>query len=167
MTYASTHVDANGIASLSSNARRPGGILRRGPATGHSVAGAALLLLAVGPLSISAAWAHDAGDAAAGEKVFARCKACHQVGEKARNGVGPQLNGVVGRTSAAVADYRYSPAMQAAGLTWDAATLMAFLQKPQAVVPGTKMTAAGLTKEADFANLLVYLEQFGPTGTSP
>jgi cytochrome c len=128
--------------------------------------GPALVLLAVtlpgGPAS-----AQDAGDAAAGEKVFARCKACHQVGEKARNGVGPQLNGLVGRASAAVSDYRYSPAMQKAGLTWDPATLQAFLQKPKAVVPGTRMTMAGLTKEADFINLLAYLKQFGTTATAP
>jgi len=128
--------------------------------------GPALVLLTVivpgGP-----AWAQDAGDAAAGEKVFARCKACHQVGEKARNGVGPQLNGIVGRASAAIADYRYSPAMQKAGLTWDPATLQAFLQNPKAVVPGTKMTMAGLTKEADFSNLLAYLKQFGTTATAP
>jgi cytochrome c len=134
------------------------------------MAGAALLFLAAGHLGVSsAARAQDAGDAAAaaGEKVFARCRACHQVGDKARNGIGPQLNGVVGRASAAVADYRYSPAMEKAGLTWDAATLQAFLQKPQAVVPGTKMTMTGLTKEADLANLMVYLEQFGPTGAVP
>jgi cytochrome c len=139
-----------------------------GSSTRFRSTGAAVLLLALSQFCLSlTAQAQDSGDIAAGEKVFARCKACHQVGEKARNGVGPQLNGVVGRASAAVADYRYSPAMQKADLTWDPATLQAFLQNPKAVVPGTKMTMGGLTKAADFTNLLAYLKQFGPSGTAP
>ena len=60
-----------------------------------------------------------AQDAAAGEKVFAKCKVCHQIGEGAKNAVGPELNGVVGRKAGTVEGYNYSPANKNSGLTWD------------------------------------------------
>ena len=131
------------------------------------LSGAALLGLAAA-FAITPAAAEDAGDAAAGQKVFNKCKACHQIGETARNLVGPQLNGLLGRHSAALPDYRYSPALQKANLVWDAAGLQAFLKKPQAVVPGTKMSFAGISADKDLVNLLAYLGQFGPDGkTAP
>ena len=63
-----------------------------------------------------------AQDAAAGEKVFLQCKACHQVGETAKNVVGPVLNGVIGRPAGSVAGYAYSEANKKSGLTWDEVT---------------------------------------------
>ena len=103
--------------------------------------------------------AHAAGDAAAGEKVFAQCKACHE-NEKGVNKVGPTLKGVVGRKAASVADYKYSPAMTKKGeegLVWDEATLTQYLPNPKAMVPGTKMAFAGLKKPEDVANVIAYL----------
>jgi cytochrome c len=130
------------------------------------LAGAALTLVAA--VTSAPGMAQEAGDAAAGQKVFNKCKSCHQVGETARNLVGPQLNGLLGRHSAALPDYRYSPALQKANLVWDAPGLQAFLKKPQAVVPGTKMSFAGISADKDLDNLLAYLGQFGPDGkTSP
>ena len=88
-----------------------------------SLAGAALLA------SMSASMAQDA---AAGEKVFAKCKICHQIGEGAKNMVGPVLNGVVGRHSGIYPDYHYTDANKNSGITWDEATLKEYLRDPKA-----------------------------------
>jgi cytochrome c len=105
-----------------------------------------------------------AQDAAAGEKVFLKCKACHQVGETAKNAVGPELNGVVGRKAGTVEGYNYSEANKGSGLTWDEATLKDYLKNPKAKVPGTKMIFPGLPQEADIDNVIAYLKQFDATG---
>ena len=107
----------------------------------------------------------SAGDAAAGEKVFVKCRACHQIGENAHNAVGPELNGVIGRHSGSLKDYSYSDANRTSGLTWDPATFRRYIANPRAVVPGTKMTFAGLTREKDIDNVLAYLEQFNADGS--
>jgi cytochrome c len=104
-----------------------------------------------------------AGDAAAGEKVFNRCKACHAVGEGAGNRVGPELNELVGRTAGTADGYKYSSSMQKAGadgLVWNRETLSTFLAGPKAMVTGTKMGFAGLKKPADIDNVIAYLETF-------
>lgn len=83
------------------------------------------------------AYAQDAAD---GQRLFQqRCGACHQI-DSTRNGVGPHLQGVIGRTSGSVDGFRYSPAMQSAGITWDAVQLDAFLTNPAGLVKGTRMT---------------------------
>jgi cytochrome c len=104
-----------------------------------------------------------AQDAALGEKVFARCKACHAVGEDAKNRVGPHLNDLFGRTAGSLGDFKYSPAMAKAGeggLVWDDQTLAEFVAKPKDLVKGTKMAFAGLKKEDEIANLTAYLKTF-------
>jgi cytochrome c len=123
--------------------------------------------LVAGALSATTVMAEDAapaGDPAAGEKVFSRCRACHQIGENAHNAVGPSLNGVVGRKAGTFADYPYSDANKNSGLTWDVATLTEYLKGPRAKVPGTKMIFPGLTKPTDIANVIAFLGQFGPDG---
>jgi cytochrome c len=105
-----------------------------------------------------------AQDAAAGEKVFLQCKACHQVGETAKNVVGPVLNGVIGRPAGSVAGYAYSEANKKSGLTWDEATFREYIKDPKAKVPGTKMAFAGLKDEQKVNDLVAYLKQFGPDG---
>jgi len=105
-----------------------------------------------------------AQDVAAGEKVFAKCKVCHQVGETAKNGVGPVLNGILGRKAGSVEGYNYTPANKNSGLTWDEATLKDYLKNPRAKIPGTKMVFPGLPNEADIDNVIAYLKQFGPDG---
>ncbi|MBV8473172.1 MAG: cytochrome c family protein [Hyphomicrobiales bacterium] len=122
-----------------------------------------LLPLAAVALLASAS-AAAAQDAAAGERVFKRCRACHEVGEDARNMVGPVLNGVVGRPAGSIPDYHYSAANRSSGLVWDEATLTAYLRNPQAKVPGTKMVFPGLTSDADIANVIAYLKQFDASG---
>ena len=105
-----------------------------------------------------------AQDAALGEKVFLKCKACHQIGDGAKNAVGPVLNGVVGRKAGTYADYAYSDANKNSGLTWDEATLKEYLKNPRAKVPGTKMIFPGLTKDDDIDNVIAYLKQYGADG---
>lgn len=81
-----------------------------------------------------------AQDAADGQRLFQqRCGTCHQV-DSTRNGVGPHLQGVIGRTSGSVEGFRYSPAMQSSGITWDAGQLDTFLTNPAGLVRGTRMT---------------------------
>ncbi len=70
-----------------------------------------------------------AQDAALGEKVFQKCKACHQIGEGAKDAVGPVLNGVVGRKAGTYPDYAYSDANKNSGITWDEATLKEYLEE--------------------------------------
>jgi cytochrome c len=108
--------------------------------------------------------AASAQDAALGEKVFLKCRACHQIGEGAKDAVGPVLNGVVGRKAGTYPDYSYSDANKNSGLTWDEATLKEYLKNPRAKVPGTKMIFPGLTKDDDIDNVIAYLKQFGADG---
>jgi cytochrome c len=105
-----------------------------------------------------------AGDPALGEKVFVKCRSCHQIGENAHNSTGPELNGVIGRHTGSVPDYNYTSANKNSGLTWDEKTFHDYIKNPQAKIPGTKMTFAGLSKESDISNLTAYLKQFGHDG---
>jgi cytochrome c len=133
----------------------------KGSILGILVAGAA----SMGAFGVGAtAMAQEAGDAAAGQRVFARCLACHRVGPDAANGVGPHLNGVVGRAAGAVEGYEYSEAMANSGITWTEEELHAFLMDPAAKVPGTKMAFPGLKREADLANVIAYLKSFDESG---
>lgn len=103
------------------------------------------------------------GDADKGEKVFKKCKACHAVGEGAKNKVGPPLNGIIGAAAGQNPDFKYSKVMKAAaeeGMMWDEENLNAYLTKPRDFMKGTKMSFAGLKKEADIANVLAYLATF-------
>ena len=121
------------------------------------VAGAAFVLMQ------ASAFAGD-GDAALGEKVFLKCKACHAIGEGAKNGVGPNLSGAMGRKTGMAEGYNYSEANKNSGLVWDEATFKEYIRNPKAKIPGTKMVYPGLTNDADVDNIYAYLKQFGPDG---
>lgn len=100
------------------------------------------------------------GDAAKGEKVYVKCKTCHDI-DKGVNKVGPSLKGLVGRKAAAVPDFKYSEAMiakGAEGVVWDEATLTVYLPDPKAFVPKTKMVFAGLKKSEDIEDLIAFLK---------
>jgi len=106
-----------------------------------------------------AAPAFAEGDAVAGKAVFKKCAPCHSV-EKV-NRVGPTLSGIIGRPVATIEDYNYSPAMRAFGedgKVWSEAQIAEYLMSPKAMVPGTRMTFAGLKKIEDIANLIAYLK---------
>jgi len=107
-----------------------------------------------------AAPAFAEGDAVAGKAVFKKCAPCHST-EKV-NRVGPTLSGIIGRPVATIEDYNYSPAMRAFGedgKVWSEAQIAEYLLSPKAMVPGTRMTFAGLRKIEDIANLIAYLKQ--------
>ncbi len=110
---------------------------------------AAVTLLLAGPVFAE-------GDAKAGKNVFKKCKARHTVSE-GKNKVGPTLYKIVDAPAGAVDGFRYSDALANSGLTWDVETLTAFLAKPRDVVPGNKMSFAGLKKEGDIADVIAYL----------
>ena len=100
---------------------------------------------------------------AKGEKVFKKCKACHKVGEGAKNSTGPILNGIFGAPAGAVDGFKYSKALLGAaddGLVWTDESLAGFLTKPRKFMKGTKMSFAGLRKEKDIAAVVAYLRSF-------
>ncbi len=107
----------------------------------------------------------DAGDAsldpelvAAGEKLFGKCKACHQIGEGAKNRTGPHLNDVVGREIGGLDGFKYSRTMGEMGGVWDEAALAAFLEDPRGYVRGTRMAFPGLRNETEVAEMIAYLK---------
>ena len=105
-----------------------------------------------------------AQDIAAGERSWNKCRACHQVGETARNGVGPQLNGLFGRHTGEVEGYSYSTANKNANITWDEAVFAEYIKDPKAKIPGTKMVFAGIKNDKEIADLTAFLKQFGKDG---
>lgn len=121
-----------------------------------------LTLVAVFALC-GAAQSAEIGDAEAGERIFAQCKTCHQVGEGAKNRVGPHLNGLFGRVAGSQEGFRYSAAFRAAGadgLEWHADTLASFLENPKKAISGTRMSFRGLSDANDRTNLIAYLREF-------
>ena len=107
------------------------------------------------------AWAQDA---AAGEKDFIVCRACHQIGPNAKIAIGPVLNGIIGRKAGTYPGYTYSDANKDSGITWTPEELNKYLESPQTVVPHTKMIFPGLKEEQKRKDVIAFLEQFGPDG---
>ncbi len=112
---------------------------------------------AAAPAATAVAYSTLTGDAAAGEKTFVQCKACHVL-EAGQNRVGPSLNGIIGRTAGQVPGFNYSAANKNSGKVWDEETLYTYLENPQAFMPGTKMIFAGLKQPQDRANVIAYLK---------
>jgi len=98
------------------------------------------------------------GDPARGERVFNRCKSCHEVAQE-RNRNGPHLVGLFGRVSGAVEGFRYSPAMEDAALVWSEETLDGFLEDPRNYLEGNRMAFAGLRRDQDRQDVIAYLKQ--------
>jgi len=96
-------------------------------------------------------------DAAAGQKISSRCEQCHDLSKGGPNKIGPNLWGVVGRARATHEGFSYSGAMSADHSPWTLDKLFKFLKSPAAVVPGTKMSFAGLRSPQDRINLLAWL----------
>ena len=105
-----------------------------------------------------------AQDVAAGERSFGKCRSCHQVGETAKNGVGPILNGLFGRKSGTIPGYTYSQQNKDSGITWDVPVFAEYIRDPKAKIPGTKMAFAGIKNEKEVADLTAYLQQFDAAG---
>ncbi len=100
----------------------------------------------------------------AGQKAFKVCGACHDVGEAARSKVGPPLNGLFGRKAGSVEGFAYSDALKNAGIVWDDNTFSKFMTNPRAVLPGTKMSFAGIKDESTITALTAYLKAFDTAG---
>lgn len=118
---------------------------------------ATVMLMAIGTAAVAE------GDADKGKRIFNKCKACHAVGDGAKNKIGPVLNGIVDRAAGENADFKYSDALLAAageGLVWDEASITAFLTKPKDFMKGTKMAFAGLRKEQEIMDVIAYLKTF-------
>ena len=107
-----------------------------------------------------------AQDLAAGEASFRKCQACHAVGAGAKNKLGPELNGLVGRQARMAEGYQYSSAVKNAGFAWDQNSFTAFVVNPRGMIPGNKMAFAGIKDRTEIANLLAYLSHFNGDGSS-
>jgi len=101
------------------------------------------------------------GDPEAGKKIAKKCTSCHTLDEGGKNGLGPNLYGIMGQPAGAVDGYTYSKALMESGLTWDAATFLGFVTKPKKVVKGTKMSFRGIKKPTQRADLLAYFQTLG------
>ncbi|AUW58533.1 cytochrome c family protein [Sphingobium sp. SCG-1] len=116
----------------------------------------AVPLMAIGLLPLAAP-ASAAGDAAAGKKAFLQCQMCHSVESGGRDGIGPNLSGIIGKKAASRPGFKYSEALKKSQITWNAASLDPWLKKPSATVPGTRMIYAGMNDAAARANVIAYL----------
>lgn len=105
------------------------------------------------------AQAAETGNPGRGEKYFQACAVCHSLTPN-HNMTGPSLAGVIGRKAGTLASFqRYSPALKASGVTWDDRALDAWLEKPDAFIPGSRMTFRGIAQPAIRADLIAYLKQ--------
>ena len=104
------------------------------------------------------------GDVEHGRELWEfECAACHEMGQGAEDGIGPQLNRVFGRRAAAIDDFPYSESiarMGRDGLTWTFRTLDAYIENPYALVSGTRMSYPGLEDEGDRADLLAFMRLY-------
>jgi cytochrome c len=123
-----------------------------------------LKLAAAALAAVTLAPATQAQDVTAGEQVFKKCFPCHSIGPGAKNKVGPELNGLDGRTAGTAPGYSYSKANKESGIVWNEGTFKEYIKDPRAMVKGTKMTFAGIKKQQDIDSLWAYLKQFGPDG---
>jgi cytochrome c len=125
-------------------------------------------LLAAG-LALASPIAASAQDVEAGEEVFKRCRSCHQIGEGAKDLVGPVLNGVVGRKAGSVESYasKYSDPVKNSGITWDEANLKEWVMDDDKKIPGNKMLLLPNQKikdEQEATDLIAFLKQYGADG---
>ena len=120
------------------------------------------LLLAAALVSPAAA---QEGNAEEGAEVFKKCRACHDLGPGAANKVGPVLNEIIGRKAGTVADFAYSDANKASGITWNKDSFMKYIDNPAAMVPGTRMAFGGIKDPMEVANLWAYVNEFKADGS--
>lgn len=118
-----------------------------------------------------AAWGFTAaaqeGDPAKGEKVFRKCAACHTLSPDGKNKVGPDLYGVIGRTTGTEEGFKYSEVLTQAGAdghVWTEEEISKFLESPKEMFPGTKMTFVGLKKPEERADVIAYIKSVSAGG---
>ena len=98
-------------------------------------------------------------DVGKGQRVFNRCKACHNLTDTSRTRLGPNLDGLFGRKAGSATNFKYSKALKEAEFLWTEAKLDEWLAKPSAFLPGNKMQFAGVRSAGDRKNLIAYLRQ--------
>jgi cytochrome c len=153
-----------GLSRGSASARAPISVEEPGEAT--TTKESVMKSVMIGALVLAAsAGAAMAQDVAAGETSFKKCAPCHDIGEDAKNKVGPELNGLDGRKSGTAPDYNYSDANKSSGITWNEESFKEYIRDPRAKVPGTKMIFPGIKNDEEVANLWAYIRQFGADGT--
>lgn len=113
-------------------------------------------------LAVAAPAVASAQDVEAGKAQFNKCKACHQIGEGAKNALGPQLNGIIGRKAGTAEGFAgYSEAVKNSGITWDESNLAEWVQHDDKVVAGNKMIFPGIKDPAEAANVVAYIKSAG------
>lgn len=118
-----------------------------------------IMLMAVLAAMPGSAWA-ETGDAAAGQRVFNQCRACHTATEGGRSGVGPNLWGIVGRKAGSIEGFRYSANLRElaeGGLEWNEDRLRAYIHNPKSVIPRGSMSFPGIRNETQINDLIAYL----------
>ena len=126
-----------------------------------------LSMLAASALLLAMPASAQEGKVEDGAEVFKKCRACHDVGEGAKNKVGPLLNDIVGRHAGSIDGFNYSDANKAAGakgLVWTDDVLFKYLENPLTFMQGTKMAFAGLKDEQDRRDVIAYLKRFDADG---
>ena len=112
-------------------------------------------------ISMGAALAQDV---AAGETSFRKCQLCHDVGENAKNKLGPELDGLNGRKAGSGENFNYSEGLKSSGITWTQETFKEFIKDPRDKIPSTIMLFPGIKDDKELGDLWAYLTQFGPDG---
>ncbi len=101
---------------------------------------------------------YNEGDYDNGRVAFNQCRSCHVVAAGAKDGLGPNLYGVFGRTAGKVEGFAYSPALRSATLVWDGESLEQWLANPRTFLPGNRMSFAGLRNPEARRDLITYLQ---------
>ena len=104
-------------------------------------------------------------DVEKGQNSFKKCLPCHSIGAGAKNKIGPELNGLDGRTAGTIPDFSYSDANKNSGIVWGEAKFKEYIQDPRGVVPGTKMIFAGIKNPQEINDLWAYVSQFKADGS--
>jgi len=97
------------------------------------------------------------GEAAKGKLAFGQCAVCHKIDKAGGNGIGPNLSGIVGRPAGSLAGFSYSPALAKLKAPWTVERLDAYIARPAAAVPGTRMPFAGISDPAKRQDIIAYL----------
>lgn len=98
------------------------------------------------------------GDVKSGEAVFRqRCQMCHSQKKGGPNRLGPDLFDIMGKKAGEKAGFRYSRPLQNSKIVWNDANMKKWLNQPAAMVPGNRMSFAGLRNPKQVDDLIAYL----------
>ena len=115
-------------------------------------------VMAAEPAAAPATSTADSPEYKRGKLLYIQCRACHDLQAGKPHKVGPNLHGFVGRKAGTIEGFNFSAALKSSPLTWDDATILKWLEKPSALVPGNTMAFAGIANPKDRNAMLVYLK---------